>query len=92
MVRNPNYKQIEELLALKREFTHQHSMRAEIVTDDNFEPLFYLVYSYRTLIAQFEFSSGLWSLNRNKYSVTTSKQQSILRRVAEIQGVGNDII
>ena len=72
----PNYKDIEGLLATHTPFKHAHSMRAEgnVATGGD-----YRVYSYSTLIATY--INGEWSLNENKYSVTTSKQQNILRRV-----------
>jgi hypothetical protein len=79
-VRNPNYKQIENLLASKTPFTHQHSMHAVHNGKE------YLVYSYRTPIAVFDIASGEWFLNLTKYSTTTSKQQSIVKRVAAFDG------
>lgn len=71
----PNYKEVEQLLAERKPFKHAHSMRAEYSGDT------YEVYSYRTLIAKYDTAENTWWLNENKYSVTTSKQQSILRRV-----------
>lgn len=72
---NVNYKQVEQLLAQRAPFKHGYSMRAERSGD------FYQVYSYQTLIAECDTLNNKWWLNENKYSVTTSKQQNILRRV-----------
>jgi len=75
----PNYRQVERLLLDLQPFRHAHSMRAERTAEA------YEVFSYSTLIATYTFASGEWWINPNKYSVTTSKQQNIIRRVA---GVG----
>lgn len=71
----PNYKQVAELIAERKPFTHAHSMRAEVHADS------YRVYSYSTLIATYTYDTGAWWLNETKYSPTTSKQQSLIRRV-----------
>lgn len=71
----PNYKEVETLLESHAPFKHAHSMRAERHDDA------YRVYSYSTLIAEFVWDTAQWTLNETKYSVTTSKQQNILRRV-----------
>lgn len=77
----PNYKQIrDEILPLKENFTHGHSMRGQRVGDK------YEVYSYRTLIAEYDLLNGTWWINPNKYSQTTSKQQTIIRYVASQDG------
>lgn len=73
-IKNPNYKQIEVLLAQLVPFTHGRSMSAERTADE------YLVFSYSTIIARCDLITGKWTLNPNKYSVTTSKQQSLIRR------------
>ena len=73
---NPNYKEIEQLLADKEEFRHGYSMSAHRVAGE------YVVFSYVTEIGRYDFNSGTWVLNLQKYSVTTSKQQNILKRVA----------
>ena len=72
----PNYKQIEELLEDRLPFKHGRSMSADYDNQG-----VYRVYSYATLIATYDFVSRNWWLNETKYSVTTSKQQNILRRV-----------
>lgn len=76
----PNYKQIETLLANRQTFTHGYSMRAEL------EGNTYVVYSYNTVIARYFGDTGKWWVNENKYSVTTSKQQNIIKRVARQHG------
>jgi hypothetical protein len=77
----PNYKQIETLLELHEPFKHGYSMSAE-----RDELGVYYVYSYGTQIASYALTHGTWWINPNKYSVTTSKQQNIIRRVATRQG------
>jgi hypothetical protein len=77
----PNYKQVAELIADRMPFKHGHSMRAEY----NYLGI-YCVYSYATLIATYDTVSRKWWINENKYSVTTSKQQNIIRRAASEQG------
>jgi hypothetical protein len=77
---NPNYKEIEALLRTWQPFEHADSMSA-LWADG-----VYNVYSYTTLIATYSFVEWVdtpagWWLNDTKYSRTTSKQQSILRRV-----------
>lgn len=72
----PNYKQVETLLAAHQPFKHGHSMSAERADDQ------YYVWSYSTLIASCNITTGEWWLNETKYSRTTSKQQNIIRRVA----------
>ena len=76
----PNYKQVEQLLTEHEPFKHGDSMSAERVQD------VYYVYSYKTQIASYALTHGTWWINPNKYSVTTSKQQNIVRRVAMAQG------
>lgn len=72
----PNYKEIEQLLADLTPFKHAHSMSARIEGDT------YRVLSYSTLIGEYSFATNQWNyFNDSKYSVTTSKQQNILRRV-----------
>lgn len=70
----PNYKQIEHLLKALAPFKHGHSMHA-VSTVEAYE-----VYSYRTLIARYEYATGDCWINPERYSVTTSKQQNLLRR------------
>jgi SAM-dependent MidA family methyltransferase len=74
----PNYKEIEKLIAARKPFKHAHSMRAEVHDDA------YRIYSYSTLIASFDFEKCEWWMNEKKYSVTTSKQQNLIRRAAGI--------
>lgn len=76
----PNYKQIEELIGFKSNFKHGYSMSAERDGDE------YVIWSYRTVIARYDLLNGKWWVNPNKYSVTTSKQQNIIRRVATREG------
>ena len=74
----PNYKEVQSLIEARKPFKHAHSMRAEI-TDTH-----YNIYSYSTLIASFDFEMCEWWMNEKKYSVTTSKQQNLIRRAAGI--------
>jgi len=76
----PNYKEIRELLSCKAPFTHGYSMSAERLGDE------YVVWSYRTIIARYDLLNGKWWIDPNKYSMTTSKQQSIVRQVATLDG------
>ena len=76
IVRNPNYIDIRQLLADRREFVHARSMRAELVGN------LYVVWSYSTVIGMYDFNADTWTINTRKYSVTTSKQQNILKNVA----------
>lgn len=74
----PNYKQIEALLASKKEFKG-NSLKARV--EENGE---YVVISYNTVIASF--IEGVWWINPRKYSVTTTKQQNLIKRVARLDG------
>ncbi len=78
----PNYKKVAELLAQKLPFKHGHSMKAVF---DNYGNGDYVVYSYTTIIARYNTETGWW-INLQKYSVTTSKQQNLLKRVAQAEG------
>lgn len=71
----PNYRDIELLIQDKKPFKHSHSMRA-LWDDEN-----YIIYSYRTIIAVWKSDSNTWVLNTSKYSSTTSRQQSLIKRV-----------
>lgn len=44
------------------------------------------IFSYAAVIGRFE-ASGVLSLNPRKYSITTSRRQTYLRRAAEQAGV-----
>lgn len=77
---HPNYRQIEQMLTSHTPFIHGHSMSAERTAEA------YIIYSYDTEIARYSFADGEWTLNPRRYSVTTSKQQNIVRRVARAQG------
>ena len=82
-VRNPNYKEIPDLIRNKVDFVHSHSMSAYK------SALFtkYIVLSYTTVIAEYDWSVGRWTyFNERKYSVTTSKQQNIIRAIIAEQG------
>jgi hypothetical protein len=77
----PNYKKLrDEILPLKENFKHGHSMTGQRDGDT------YKVYSYSTLIASYDLLNGTWWINPNKYSQTTSKQQTIIRYVAAQDG------
>ena len=70
-----NYKQVELALEVLEPFKHGNSMRA--VSENGW----YKVYSYDTQIARYSVIEDTWYVNPNKYSVTTSKQQGLVRRV-----------
>ena len=73
----PNYAQIErELIPLLKPFKHSHSMSAK------FEGDAYVVYSYSTVIAEYDTATNKWTFNETKYSVTTSRQQHLVKRAA----------
>jgi hypothetical protein len=78
----PNYKVVEEYLSCSAPFKHGNSMSAEWVDGE------YVVWSYRTVVARMSLVTGKkeWWVNPNRYSVTTSKQQTIIRRVAKLDG------
>jgi hypothetical protein len=74
----PNYKEIEtDYIPSFKPFKHGHSMRAEVNKTDKE----YNVYSYSTLLASINIETNqVTFLNLNKYSSTTSRQQSMLKR------------
>lgn len=76
----PNYKQIEELIGFKQDFKHGYSMTAKREGDE------YVIWSYNTVIARYDFDTAKWWIDPAKYSKTTSKQQNIIRRVATREG------
>ncbi len=69
---NATYREIPGLLAAMEEF-HGNSMYAEWNDSDN-----YVVYSYQTPIAVWSRVAGT-QLNLAKYSVTTSRHQSLCK-------------
>jgi hypothetical protein len=69
-----NYKQVLEAMESLENFNHNGTMSA--VRDNEG----YKVFSYNTEIARYVWDLGLWKLNPNKYSVTTSKQQTYVKR------------
>lgn len=69
-----NYKQVQEAIETLQPFKHGYSMSATR------EDWVYRIYSYSTEIARFNEIEGVWYVNPNKYSVTTSKQQGIVKR------------
>lgn len=73
----PNYKQIEFLLATHKPFVHGRSMSAQWDIDLTA----YTVKSYETVIARYLADSDTWYFNPIKYSRTTSKQQTLVKRV-----------
>jgi len=76
----PNYKQIEnDLIPNRKSFTHSDSMSAYNNGKE------YLIYSYRTLIAIIDLESGKIELDGSKYSVTTSKQQNLVKRALGVK-------
>lgn len=72
----PNYQEIEkDLIPNLKTFTHGHSMRATIADG------FYQVWSYNTLLATICLSNpAIQWFNDEKYSRTTSRQQSLVKR------------
>lgn len=74
----PNYKEVKDLIIAREPFKHGHSMKA-VRTSEAYE-----IFSYSTLIATFNFETCAWWINENKYSVTTSKQQNLIRVAAGI--------
>lgn len=72
----PNYQEIEkDLIPNLKTFKHSHSLRAEILNG------YYNVWSYNTLIATVNVSNpAIQWFNDEKYSRTTSRQQSIIKR------------
>lgn len=70
-----NYKEVEQALELLEPFKHGDSMRATR------EHEWYRVYSYNTEIARYSAIEDTWYVNSSKYSVTTSKQQNLVKRV-----------
>lgn len=78
-----NYKVIEQKLA-NRESFKGNSMYA--VSDleraeSSLNPApKYLVFSYSTLIASYDYNTEEFWVNPRKYSVTTSRQQNLIKR------------
>ena len=68
------YSTIEDKLNRLEPFDNKNSMSGEWQGDS------FVVYSYRTVIA-WKNRDGSLHLNTDKYSVTTSRQQSLVRRV-----------
>jgi hypothetical protein len=68
-----NYAQIAAALATLQPFTG-NSLTAERVGDT------YRVTSYRTQIAEWNLTTGEKWVSPTRYSVTTSKQQNLIRR------------
>jgi hypothetical protein len=77
----PNYKEIEtEYIPSFKPFKHGHSMRASMWSDAQGH-IIYDVYSYSTRVASINVTKNqLVFLDLNKYSSTTSRQQSLLKR------------
>ena len=75
----PNYKQIEnDLIPNRKSFRHP-SMHA-----DN-TGTYYSIYSYSTKICEIDLVTGQMWIDLNKYSVTTSKQQSLIKRALGVK-------
>jgi hypothetical protein len=70
-----NYKDVESALEILEPFKHGDSMKATR------EHGLYRVFSYSTEIARFNEIEDVWYVNPHKYSVTTSKQQNMVKRV-----------
>ena len=70
---NATYQTIPGLIATAKPFTHG-SCRAYYEANGN-----YVIYSYSTLIAGIT-ANGVKHLNGNKYSMTTSRLQNIIKR------------
>ena len=68
------YATIERKLAMLEPFDNKNSMSGRWEGDT------FVVYSYRTVIAKASRNSVRW-LNGDRYSVTTSRQQGLIRRV-----------
>lgn len=75
----PNYREIETLIRDFKPFKHASSMSAYNNGKE------YLIYSYRTLICSVNLEDGKIDFDASKYSVTTSKQQSLIKRALGIK-------
>jgi hypothetical protein len=73
MTKRINQRQAVEAIRNHRDF------KAAALSGVNDGPNQYIVLSYRTVIARFVEGEG-WSLNERKYSPTTSRHQTIVRR------------
>lgn len=77
-----NYRQIETALARRVPFTG-NSCHAVIVPGYRDDIVSYEVYSYRTLVAQYNTQAtgevGFW-VSGERYSQTTSRLQNIIKR------------
>lgn len=80
-----NYKVIENKLRNLESFNGNSMTAKSNQTNSRFE---YKIYSYNTLIAEtvWDGSEGEWFtwVNPNKYSVTTSRHQNIIKRVWKV--------
>tara|TARA_Y100001951_G_C11288607_1_gene270538 strand:- start:2009 stop:2311 length:303 start_codon:yes stop_codon:yes gene_type:complete len=79
MVKISNYK-CSELVSQKVEF-NANNVFARSYTDKNSNCVLYVVYSYGEHFPMYvyDFKSNQWLENGNKYSVSTSKQQTQAR-------------
>jgi len=71
------YATIERKLHSMEPFDNKNSMSGRWERDT------FVVYSYRTVIASYQRGGSIW-FNENRYSVTTSKQQNLVRRAWNI--------
>lgn len=71
---NPNYTEVREALHHREDFTHGYSMSARRRTDE------YVVWSYNTVILRYSLTAHeVTYFDNRRYSVTTSKQQGMVR-------------
>jgi len=71
-----NYRQIEQRLGALAPF-RGNTMTGEWSSDRQT----FFVWSYGTVIAEYDAATGNAWMNHHRYSVTTSRQQNIVRRV-----------
>jgi hypothetical protein len=79
-----NYKQIEKAIKNNEPFAHNGTMTGEFSRRPDTDELQYRVYSYSTLIYSEGLVTGERWYNDKKYSQTTSRQQSIIKRAKGI--------
>lgn len=71
-----NYRQIEDRLELFQPF-RGNSMTGNWTADNET----FVVWSYSTIIAEYDATTGNAWINHRRYSRTTSRQQNLIRKV-----------
>lgn len=79
-----NHRQIPALVAELVPFSGSN-INAQIVDGE------YIVWSYRTPILRIDTKSGVGVFDNQQYSVTTSKQQTLIKRGLALRGISDPL-